>query len=403
MKSVDEATRVILDHPIDLEVETCSTSKALGRTLREEIKADRDFPPFDRVTMDGIAINYEDWKKGQTKFLVTGVQTAGSPPLEIAVANVALEIMTGAMRPEGASAVVPVEEVVFEEAQDGQRYATITAEVLTLNQNIHQQGKDRKAGDVLVPANTTIDHAEIAVAVTVGKTELKVTCQPKVAIVSTGNELVDTHETPAPYQIRRSNSYALSAALANRGIQAQLWHLPDDQTLIEEQLTSIFHEFDIIITSGGVSKGKKDYVPTVMKQLNVEKLFHRVKQRPGKPMWFGKKGNKVLFGLPGNPVSTLVGLFKYVIPYLDKIEGRTTSPVRYAKLGQDFKFDRNLTYFLSVNVINKEGELWANPVPGHGSGDFANLLECNAFLELSENQQNFLAGSVYPLIPFRNI
>jgi molybdopterin molybdotransferase len=403
MISVDEATRIILENPIELPVETCPTSQALGRTLREEIKADRDFPPFDRVMMDGIAINYEDWTKGQKKFVVTGVQTAGSPPLKIEAAGSALEIMTGAMCPAGASAIIPVEEVTFEEDAQGQRYATITSENIKLNQNLHKQGSDRKAGDILVPTNTVIDHAEIAVAVTVGKTELQVTRQPKVAIVSTGNELVDTHETPAPYQIRRSNSYALSAALANRGIEAQLWHLPDEQSLIEEKLTKIFNDFDVIITSGGVSKGKKDYVPVVMEKLKVEKLFHRVKQRPGKPMWFGKKDNKVLFGLPGNPVSTLVGFFKYVLPYLDKIEGRPTAPVKEAKLSEDFKFDKSLTYFLSVNVVNQKGELLANPVPGHGSGDFANLLECNAFLELAEDQQNFLAGGVYPLIPFRNI
>lgn len=403
MISVDEAARIILDNPIELEVETCPTSKALGRVLREEIVADRDFPPFDRVTMDGIAINYEDWVKGQKKFVVTGVQTAGSPPLKIEAADTALEIMTGAMCPTGASAIIPVEEVNFEEGSDGQRYATITAENIKFNQNLHQQGSDRKAGEVLVPANTLIDHTEIAVAVTVGKTELQVTRQPKVAVVSTGNELVDTHETPAPYQIRRSNSYALAAALANRGIEAELWHLPDEQSLIEEQLTKIFNDFDVVITSGGVSKGKKDYVPAVMEKLNVEKLFHRVKQRPGKPMWFGKKDNKVLFGLPGNPVSTLVGFFKYVLPYLDKVEGKPTASIKYAKLNKDFKFDKKLTYFLSVNVENARGELLANPVAGHGSGDFANLLDCNAFLELPENEQNFLVGSVYPLIPFRNI
>lgn len=402
MISVAEAERIILENVIELGTETCPTTEAMGRVLREQIKADRDFPPFNRVTMDGIIINYDCWKNGQTKFLVEGVQTAGSPPLKFKKKDSALEIMTGAMQPEGGSAVIPVEEVVFEE-EGGQRFATITTENLKLNQNIHAQGSDRKAGTVLMPANTLLGHAEIAVAVTVGKTALLVTRKPKIAIVSTGNELVATHETPEPYQIRRSNSYALAAALSVNGIKAELWHLPDEQDMIEKQMEKIFQEFDIIITSGGVSKGKKDYVPVVMEKLQVQKLFHRIKQRPGKPLWFGKKENKVVFGLPGNPVSTMVGLFKYVVPYINKTEGVNETPKSFARLSQDFKFDRNLTYFLSVDVTNKEGELLANPVPGQGSGDFANLLECNAFLELPENQQNFLANSVYPLIPFRNI
>lgn len=402
MISVVEAEQIILENTISLDIENCPTTQAMGRVLREDIVADRDFPPFDRVTMDGIAINYEYWRKGQTRFLIEGVQTAGSPPLHLSNPTSALEIMTGAMLPTGCDTIIPVEQIAFTD-EGSQRFTTITATELKKGQNVHAQGEDRTQGSLLVPANTLLGQAEIAVAVSVGKSELLVTRKPKVAIVSTGNELVATDETPAPYQIRRSNSYALSSVLSTRGIQTEVRHLPDDQQLIEANLKEIFDNFDIIITSGGVSKGKKDYVPVVMEKLQVKKIFHRVKQRPGKPLWFGKKADKVVFGLPGNPVSTMLGLYRYVLPYIDKIENRVLPKPQFAILAEDFKFDRQLTYFLSVNVVNKKGKLMAKPVPGHGSGDFANLLDCNAFLELPEEKQNFLVGSVYPLIPFRNI
>ena len=402
MISVTDAEKTILKNLIDLPIETCPTPEAMGRVLREDIKADRDFPPFDRVTMDGIAINYQYWANGQRKFFIEGVQTAGSPPFSLQKPDSALEIMTGSMLPKGCDAIIPVEEITIEK-ENGSKYATINAENIVHRQNIHPQGEDRKQGDVLVTANTLLSQAEVAVAVSVGKSTLKVTQKPKIAIVSTGNELVGIDETPEPYQIRRSNSYALAAALSNLGIKAQIWHLPDEQQIIEEKMSEIFRDFDVIITSGGVSKGKKDFVPLVMEKLQVPKIFHRIKQRPGKPLWFGKKDNKVVFGLPGNPVSTMVGLFRYVMPYLRKIEGITQRPQQFAVLSEDFSFDRDLTYFLSVKIINKEGKLWANPVPGHGSGDFANLLDCDAFVELPAEEKNFLAGSVYPLIPFRNI
>ncbi|HAS42141.1 MAG TPA: molybdopterin molybdenumtransferase MoeA [Microscillaceae bacterium] len=402
MISVSEAEKTILAHTINLSIEECPTPDAIGRVLREDIQADRDFPPFDRVTMDGITINYQYWKNGQKKFLIEGVQTAGSPPFTLQKPDSALEIMTGAMLPTGCDVVIPVEEITFEE-KDGKKFATINTPQLIQRQNIHAQGEDRKKGDILVPANTLLSQAEIAVAVSVGKSTLKVTQKPKIAIVSTGNELVGIDETPEPYQIRRSNSYALASALSKIGIKADIWHLPDDQQLIEEKMSEIFRDFDVIITSGGVSKGKKDFVPWVMEKLQVSKIFHRIKQRPGKPLWFGKKDNKVVFGLPGNPVSTMVGLFRYVMPYLREIEGIERKPLQFTVLSEDFSFDRDLTYFLSVKIINKEGRLWAKPIPGHGSGDFANLLDCDAFVELPAHEKNFLAGSVYPLIPFRNI
>ena len=318
MISVSEAEKTILENTIHLPIEECATPEANGKVLREEIKADRDFPPFDRVTMDGIAINYQYWKNGQQKFLIEGVQTAGSPPFILQKPDSALEIMTGAMLPTGCDTVIPVEEITFEEI-NGQKFATIHSPKLEHRQNVHFQGEDRKQGDILVPSHTLLSQAEVAIAVSVGKSTLKVTQKPKIAIVSTGNELVGIDETPEPYQIRRSNSYALASALSRLGINAQIWHLPDDQAVIEEKMSEIFRDFDVIITSGGVSKGKKDFVPLVMEKLQIPKIFHRIKQRPGKPLWFGKKDNKVVFGLPGNPVSTMVGLYRYVIPYLQTL------------------------------------------------------------------------------------
>ena len=182
-------------------------------------------------------------------------------------------------------------------------------------------------------------------------------------------------------------------------------HLKDDKKIMIRELQKKLNENDVLIFSGGVSKGKADYLPGVLEELQVKKLFHRVKQRPGKPFWFGiHKGHTLIFAFPGNPVSTFVGFYRYFLPWFRKSLFLPHDTSVRAKLATDFSFKPDLTYFLQVKVkVNKDGEIEAFPVPGRGSGDLANLVSCDGFMELPALKSEFKAGETYPLIFFREI
>jgi molybdopterin molybdotransferase len=398
MITVKEANKIISANLIDLPLENYASIQAIGKVLQEDIMADRDFPPFHRAMMDGIALRCKAWKAGQKRFEIVGTQLAGSPPQVLENTDTAIEIMTGAVCPQNADTIIPIEHIEIEEI-DHQRFALITTESVKEGQNIHLQGTDRKKDDILIPKGCVLTSSEMAVLATIGKSEVLVKKNPSIAIISTGDELVDIQEIPLPHQIRRSNVYALQSALKERFLDSSLFHLPDDKTLIEKELNTILQNFDIIILSGGVSQGTADYIPEVLQQLGVKQLFHKVKQRPGKPFWFGKKENKAVFALPGNPVSTVVCFYRFVLPFIYKTLGIHDVPKYKARLESDFVFLPELTYFLPVKAYtNAKGELMAKPFVGQGSGDFANLLVCNAFLELPEQQTHFRANEPLSLI-----
>jgi len=398
MISVSEAEQIILEQTISLKTEQVPFEDCLNRVLGEDIFADRDFPPFDRVTMDGIAINYSKWEAGQRKFVIEGVHTAGSPNVELVDKTQCLEVMTGAMLPEQTDTVIR-----YEDTQISEGIATINVDI-TRGQNIHRKGTDRKENDFLMSENTFISSAEIGVLATVGKDQVNIKAQPKIAIVSTGDELIDIASQPLLHQIRKSNVYSLWASLVEFNITANLYHLNDNRDQTIKSLKSIIKNHDVILLSGGVSKGKADYVPDALEKLGVEKLFHRIKQRPGKPFWFGVRSDqKIVFAFPGNPVSTFLCYYRYFIPWLNKTLGKSPE-MNYAVLGTDFSFKPDLTYYLQVKTISdsKTGQLIAYPAEGHGSGDHANLLQSDAFIELPEGQSEFKKGEVFRVVSFKS-
>jgi molybdopterin molybdotransferase len=271
-------------------------------------------------------------------------------------------------------------------------------------QNIHPKGANRQKGTVLVEEGALLGSAEIAVAATVGKSMLNVTAPPRVAVISTGDELVDIDSDPLPQQIRRSNVYAISAALREVGTNAELFHLQDEKGLIFEELGDILEQFDVLILSGGVSKGKLDYIPEVLEKRGVRKKFHKVRQRPGKPFWFGTSDKAVVFALPGNPVSSFMCYYRYIQPWMKKQLGAKSNTVLRARLTEDFTFNKKLTYFLQVKIQGgKNGILEALPVKGKGSSDFANLCRGDGFMELPEHQSYFQAGESFPLYLYRSL
>ncbi|HEV8083179.1 MAG TPA: molybdopterin molybdotransferase MoeA [Chitinophagaceae bacterium] len=399
MIPVEEAEKIILEQCRDYGTETVSFNNSMGRVLAEDISADRDLPPFNRVTMDGIAISYEAFKKGARSFQIKATQSAGEKPVEVNNYDECIEIMTGAVLPSTTDTVIPYEEI---EINNG--IAKIKTETIRSNQNIHFKGQDKKHHDILVEANQFITPTVITIAATVGKTNLLVKKLPGIVIVSTGDELIEINETPTPFQLRRSNNYTLQAVLKQYVLHAEMLHLPDDPEVIEKQLERCIDGFDVILLSGGVSMGKFDYVPPALDKLQVKKLFHKVRQRPGKPFWFGAhESGKLVFAFPGNPVSTFLCFQRYFLPWLKKSLQVETNKT-YAILNEDFIFKPALQYFLQVKMlINEKGELTATPLEGNGSGDFANLLQTDAFMELPLERNDFKKGEIFRIWAFKNI
>ncbi len=400
MITVAAAERLINDHTLELESELVSLVHAGGRVLKETIRADRDFPPFNRVTMDGIAINFDHWKQGGADFLIQGTQAAGSPPLKIDSSNCAVEVMTGAVLPEGADTIIPYE--VIEISGESNRRATLQV-VPKKGQNVHMQGTDRLEGATIIKPWTILGAPEIGVAATVGKSTLKVVKPPLVAIIATGDELVAVDQTPLPHQIRSSNAATLADALHRWKIEPDLFHIVDDLNGTTDKLAGLLEKYHILILSGGVSMGKFDYVPQALEQLQVTRHFHKIRQRPGKPFWFGShKSGTVVFAFPGNPVSSFMCFNRYLKPWLSKLF-KLHKPPLMAQLTEDLHFEPDLTYFAQVKVELDQGSILAQPVVGHGSGDLANLVDADGFLELPGGKNHFSKGELYPLYSYRNL
>ena len=281
MITVNEALTIINKHQKDFGTESIPLVNAIGRVLKEDLYTDRQLPPYDRVTMDGIAIQYVHFAKGQRAFPIAGVAPAGAAQLTLEKDGHCLEVMTGSIMPNKVDTVIRYEDVLIENG-----VATIQVDTLKEGQNIHWKGSDRKKGDLIVPYGSVLSPAEVGVAATVGKTHLTVARLPKAIIISTGDELVEIEETPLPYQIRKSNVHRLRATLAKYKIIADRHHLDDDMEAIKKDLAAIINQYEVVILSGGVSKGKFDFLPDALTALGVHKLFHKIKQRPGKPFWY---------------------------------------------------------------------------------------------------------------------
>lgn len=398
MISVREATDIILQHSTDYGVDEVALVDAVGRLLREDLMADRDFPPYDRVTMDGIAIKYATYAGGQRAFPVEGVIAAGDPKGKLEDETKCVEVMTGAVLPAGADIVIRYEDLAIKNG-----VATVMTEAIKPIQNVHRKGTDRVVGSKIVAAGKLLSPGEIGVAATIGKPTLQVASLPKTAIISTGDELVDVFEQPLAHQIRRSNVYRLRASLKPHHIEGDAYHLVDDQAVIERELKRLLTEYDVLLLSGGVSKGKFDFIPAALESLGVEKLFHKIKQRPGKPFWFGKAPNgSLVFALPGNPVSSFMCTQRYFFPWLRKSLGLDPFDVPTARLQKEVTFKPDLTYLCQVAIsYDQAGHILATPSEGHGSGDLANLADADAFMELPRGKDVFGVGECYPVFFYR--
>jgi len=387
---VAEACRRLDDLALRWGTTRLPLESAAGRVLAEPLRADRDFPPFDRVAMDGIAISAGAAAEGRRDFAVIGIQAAGDPPLAIKLDGEAVEVMTGAVLPGGTAAVVPVEDLEGK----GPRLRLREGVHVRSGQNIHGRASDAPAGSVLVPEGQVLHGPALAVAASVGATAVEVRGRPRIAVLSTGSELVDVSETPAPHQIRVSNLSALRAGLELDG-HPPSWtgRVSDDRALLARKLSTLFEAHDVVVLSGGVSQGRYDHVPSLLEDLGCCILFHGVKQRPGRPLLAatGREGQLVL-ALPGNPVSSVVCLHRFLLPLLRRREGRPAT-VRRAHLAKPVRWGRPLSLFLACSLEDGHPGLpMANPLPSGGSGDLASLAGSDGFLELEEGRAGWEAG-----------
>jgi molybdopterin molybdotransferase len=394
-----EAEKLILDSIPLFHREDCALTEAHGRALRSELKADRDLPPFDRVTLDGYAVRAAALAAGVRRFRSAGVQAAGMMPRVLPPDDDAcVEIMTGAVLSEGADAVIPYEETTV---GDGVVTVAETSGRAAAGHGVHRRGSDHRAGEVIVPAGVRLSGREIAVAAACGYAALTVSQLPRIAVVATGDELVGIGSLAAPHQIRRSNDYALRAALAGAGYpRAECFHLHDVRHEIEHQLWHILAEFDAVVITGGVSKGKFDLLPEELARQGVRKIFHGVAQRPGKPFWYGLSARHTpVFALPGNPVSAYTCLHRYVLPALDRASGLEPAPLRWVALGAPYVFKPRLACLLPVRLASgPQAQVVAMPADVGTSGDFAGLVRTDGFVELPADRDEFPAGT---LAPFR--
>lgn len=391
MTSFDEALELIIRHAPRLEAVACRLEQAHGRVLRQEIRADRDVPSFDRVMMDGYALRTGDLD-GNRCFHVAGSAPAGKPQGVLpAGTGICLEVMTGAPLPAGADCIVPVELTM--DTGNGGISVSLDFEA-QVGRFIHRAGSDAKAGDLLLDSAVLLGSREIGVAASCGAGVLEVSRLPRIAIHATGDELVAVNAIPEAHQIRQSNGHAIRAALSRAGFAADLRaSLGDDADA--EDLRGSLEANDWLIFTGAVSKGARDFIPSMLDSLGCTRLFHGVAQRPGKPAgcWIGP-GGQVVMALPGNPVSALTGLHAFVLPALALASGLALPKQRRVVPAERIAGLSGMTWHLPV-TLGDDGR--ATPAPCGNSGDFIGLLRSDGFVTLPP-----LGGSdaAFPFTPW---
>lgn len=391
MLTVAEASAAILSAMPAAKTEAVILDQANGRVLQQTVVAERDQPPFDRVMMDGIAIAHRDLASGNRRFPIQATQSAGDPTLTLAAGS-CIEIMTGASLPGGADCIVPVERITV----DGGVAELEAGYAAEQDRFIHPRGSDHAKGAHLLTAGARISPMDIAIIASCGLTSVTVSTAPTIRVISTGNELVPPGQPIEPHQIRMSNGPALVALLAKHGFnESRHDHIVDDVDTLRTRIAEHLNNSNVLILSGGVSMGKADYVPGVLADLGVEVVFHKISQRPGKPMWFGiGKHGQAVFALPGNPVSALVCCRQYVVEALNAAAGlREKAPV-FASLAQEYVFKPKLTCFLPVKLVSAVGgQTLAMPVQTNTSGDFTSLSGTDGYVELALETTTFAAGA----------
>jgi molybdopterin molybdotransferase len=374
-------------------------ARALGRVLAEDVFADRNYPPFDRATRDGFAMRAADVAQPGANLSVIGESRAGVAFDGSVSAGQCIQIMTGAAVPRGADAVVM------------QEHARVEGNVVTFDrvahggQNFVPAGKEIRAGAIVVSRGAKLGYAELAMAAQVGRASVIAYRRPRVAILSTGDEVVAVEQAPGPFQIRNSNSVSLAAQVSLTGAEpVMLGNAPDEVGELRRRIESGL-EADVLVLSGGVSVGKYDFVEQVLRDLGAEFFFDTIAIRPGKPAVFGWCRGKPVFGLPGNPISTMVTFELLAVAAIELLSGREPQPLPIfkAKLARPIEQKAPLTHFLPARISWTDGESTVEELPWEGSGDIGSVVHGNCFLVVHEAKLKLAAGEWVDVLPRRGI
>ena len=391
MLSYQEARKIIIEKVGENKgpraTELLRVVDALGYALAQEVKTDREYPPFNRATRDGYAVFAAAAKAG-AKLKLAGEIKAGDRVTKELFAETCVQIMTGAAVPPGADAVVMIEHTKCE--GDSVCFERNT----TAGQNIVPRGSEARAGQTLLSPGVRLGFAELALAAQVGAAELQCVAKPRVAILSTGDEVVPVDSVPGRFQIRNSNSVSLAAQVRlASGKPVLLGNAMDREDDLGAKIRRGLQE-DLLVLSGGVSMGKYDLVEKVLKEMGAEFYFDAVAIRPGRPTVFGKCGENFVFGLPGNPVSTMVTFELFVAPAVDLLSGAEARelPMVEARLGEALKEKPGLTHFLPARVQRIAAEREVKALKWQGSGDVAALGKANCFLVVPLEREEMEAG-----------
>jgi molybdopterin molybdotransferase len=396
MISVEEALEILLSNLPALRIETVRFQAALGRVLAEDLVATCDIPPFHRSAMDGYAVLASDVVNVPIELEVAGESRAGGGMPGALKAGQAMAIMTGAPIPEGADAVLPVEQTQI--AADCRKVTILTG--VKTHENIAPRGSEGQTGQVVLPCGHRVGPAEIAVMATFGHHRVKVYAKPSVAIFATGDELVEFDQSPRTDQIRNSNAYCLSSQLRYMDLEADyLGIVRDDREELRSKMLAGLDR-DVLIITGGVSMGEYDFVRDVFDDLGLEILFSKVAIKPGKPTVFARKGDKLIFGLPGNPISALVTFECFVRPVLGRLCGMTSPelPRMKGELLGDMRQSPGRTAYLPAWVSWEAGGWKVEPLQWKSSADIIGFTRANATFIFPKNRDFLPRGETVEIM-----
>jgi molybdopterin molybdotransferase len=390
MISFQEARQIIQLQAKSFGVETIDLENALDRVLAEDISASRDFPPFNRSMMDGIAINFDDFQSGIKEFKCVETVFAGSSYNQVLKTGECYKIMTGAAVPPSANVVIMIEDVKVE-----RDLFTFLFNDFRINQNIAQQGQDIKKDEIAVRKGLLIKPATIGFLASLGKAKLLVEKLPKLNLITTGNEVLELTDEVSPNHIFNSNKYVLKSLLKQNHIQVSNYnHAIDDIETLKNVINTNLNN-DILIITGGVSAGEADYIPAILEDLGVVKLFHKVAIKPGKPIWCGIfKNQTMVFALPGNPFSCLVTFKIFIAFYLNLCLGKTADEMNQGSLNFNRNKPSNLDEFFPVSLTHGNLE----KIAINGSGDVRLGFDANALAMQMASRKEIKQGELLPYI-----
>jgi molybdopterin molybdotransferase len=386
MISVQEAKRIINENVSPLATVVFSLQQATGLVLAEDVYASTDIPAFPQSSMDGYAFSFHDWQKNK-KLKIAGEVAAGSNETFLLSPGNAVRIFTGAAVPAGADTVIMQEKI---RTQNGE--LIIEDETLQAGNSVRPKGSEIKAGALALEKGNILSPAAIGFLAGIGISAIKVYPNPSISIIITGNELQEPGQTLQHGQVYESNSFALKAILQQLHIyDVEVFYAADKPGIVSDTLNKALEQSDVVLLTGGISVGDYDFVLQAATNCHVEKLFHKIKQRPGKPLYFGKKENKLVFGLPGNPSSVLTCFYQYVIPALEKLSNRKIGlQTLKVPLSKALQKNTGLTHFLKGFYDGKT----ATPLDAQESFRLSSFAKANCLIQIDEEMTSLKEGEL---------